>query len=177
MPTTNRSTSTNRSASATRTQRTQRAATTTRTAGARNAKLHGVVKSVNIQRFRAQGRTTFCNQAVHAIASKLGYRGFGGLVANQMFKKMSAPGSGFRRVSAQEAFQLARQGKLVIAAKYNNTPRAGRPDGRAPGHVAVVTGAFSAGVPGIAQAGRKTFAWGPVTQGFGRTPPTYFVRN
>lgn len=157
--------------------RTVRGTATTRTTASRNAKLHGVVKSINIQRFKAQGKTTFCNQAVHAIASKLGYKGFGGLVANQMYKKMNAPGSGFRRVSAQEAANLAKQGKLVVAAWYNNTPRAGRPDGKAPGHVAVVTGEYSRGVPGIAQAGRRTFEWGPVTQGFGSKQPTYFVRG
>jgi hypothetical protein len=135
------------------------------------------VRSINLQRFAAKGRTTFCNQATHAIASKLGYRGFGGLVANQMFTKMSQPGSGFRKVSAQEAIRLAKEGKLVVAAKYNNTRRAGRPDGRAPGHVAVVVGEARPGVPGIAQAGRKTFEFGAVTQGFGRTAPTYFVRE
>lgn len=160
-----------------RTTRSGAAARTRATTGSRNARLHQTVRSVNIQRFRAQGRTTFCNQAVHAIASKLGYRGFGGLVANQMYTKMNSPGSGFRRVSAQEAIRMAQQGKLVVAAWYNNTPRAGRPDGRAPGHVAVVTGEYRPGVPGIAQAGRRTFEWGPVSQGFGSKQPTYFVRG
>jgi hypothetical protein len=145
--------------------------------GRRNAQLHRTVQSINIQRFRAQGRTTFCNQAVHAIASKLGYRRFGGLVANQMIRQMQAPGSGFRQVSAQEAIRMAQQGKLVVAGWYNNTPRAGRPDGRAPGHVAVVTGEFSPGVPGIAQAGRNTFEWGSVRQGFGNKNVSYFVRG
>jgi len=161
------------------TNRVARTATTGTTKvgrGTRNTKLHSVVKSINIQRYKAQGRTTFCNQAVHAMASKLGYKGFKGLVANQMYKKMNSPGSGFKRISAQQAAQLAKQGKMVVAAFYNNTPRAGRPDGKAPGHIALVTGEYSPGVPGIAQAGRKTFEWGPVTQGFGRHQPTYFVK-
>lgn len=153
------------------------ASATTKKTGVRNTNLQNVVKSVNIQRFAAKGKTTFCNQAVHAIASKLGYKGFGGLVANQMISKMASPGSGFRKVSAQEAINAAKQGKLVVAGRTNNTPRAGRPDGKAPGHVAVVTGEYAPGVPGIAQAGRKTFGWGSVNQGFGKTPPSYFVRD
>ncbi len=162
---------------ATATTPTAKPAATTKKTGVRNTNLQSVVKSVNIQRFSAKGKTTFCNQAVHAIASKLGYKGFGGLVANQMISKMGTPGSGFRKVSAQDAINAAKQGKLVVAGKTNNTPRAGRPDGKAPGHVAVVTGEFSPGVPGIAQAGRKTFGWGSVNQGFGKTAPSYFVKD
>jgi hypothetical protein len=163
--------------STTRTDRSTGTTGSRSVTGRRNAQLHRTVQSINIQRFRAQGRTTFCNQAVHAIASKLGYRGFGGLVANQMVRKMQSPGSGFRQVSAQEAIRMAQSGKLVVAGWYNNTPRAGRPDGRAPGHVAVVTGEFSPGVPGIAQAGRNTFEWGSVRQGFGSKNVSYFVRG
>lgn len=162
---------------ATATAPTAKPTATTKKTGVRNTNLQSVVKSVNIQRFSAKGKTTFCNQAVHAIASKLGYKGFGGLVANQMISKMGTPGSGFRKVSAQDAINAAKQGKLVVAGKTNNTPRAGRPDGKAPGHVAVVTGEFSPGVPGIAQAGRKTFGWGSVNQGFGKTAPSYFVKD
>ncbi|HEY1107259.1 MAG TPA: hypothetical protein VGE76_01465, partial [Opitutaceae bacterium] len=69
----------------------------------------------------------------------------------------------------------AQQGRLVAAAWYNNTPRAGRPDGKAPGHIAAVIGEHSPGVPGIAQAGTRTYEWGPVTAS--RRNPTYFVRE
>jgi hypothetical protein len=167
--------STSRSTTTTRVSRNTSTATRVGR-GQRSSKLHSVVKSINIQRFKAKGRTTFCNQAVHAMASKLGYKGFKGLVANQMMKKMQKAGSGFKQISAQEAIRLAKQGKMVVAALYNNKPRANRPDGKAPGHIALVTGEYSPGVPGIAQAGRKTFEWGPVNQGFGRAQPTYFVK-
>lgn len=171
-----RSTASNRTRSTrtTRTQRTGVARRTTRATGA-NPKLAAMVKSIRIQRFAKKGNTTFCNQAFNAYAAKHGFKGFQGLVANQMFKKMQAPGSGWKQVSAQEAIKAAKQGKLVAAAWYNNKPQAGRPDGKRPGHIAAVIGEYSPGVPGIAQAGTKTFEWGPVTAS--RKNPTYFVRQ
>lgn len=167
----------------TRTSGTHRAHPTTqvsaprprRPAAGANPTLARAVRSIDIQRFRARGHTTFCNQAVNAYAHKLGYRGFNGLVANQMYKKMAAPGSGWKRVSADEAIAAAKQGKLVCAAWYNSRNQAGRPDGKAPGHVAAVIGEYAPGVPGIAQAGRQTFEWGPITAT--RKNPTYFVRE
>lgn len=147
----------------------------TRPARGANPKLAAAVKSINIQQYHARGRTTFCNQAFNAYAKKMGYRGMEGLVANQMYTKMNAPGSGWKKVSAQEAIQAAKDGKLVAASWYNSRSMAGRPDGKAPGHVAAVIGEYAPGVPGIAQAGRNTFEWGPVTAS--RKNPTYFVRE
>jgi hypothetical protein len=137
-------------------------------------RLARMVKDIRIQRFARQGNTTFCNQAFNAYAARHGFRGFEGLVANQMFREMKS-GSGWREVSAQEAIEGAKQGKLVAAAWYNSTPQAGRPDGKRPGHVAAVIGEYAPGVPGIAQAGVQTFEWGPVTAS--RPNPTYFVRE
>lgn len=175
--TTRRTTSTTRRTTRSTTSRTQRtgvASRTTRAAGA-NPKLAAMVKSIRIQRFARKGKTTFCNQAFNAYAAKHGFKGFQGKVANQMFTAMAKPGSGWKKVSAQDAIKAARQGKLVAAAWYNNTPQKGRPDGKRPGHIAAVIGEYSPGVPGIAQAGTKTFEWGPVTAS--RKNPTYFVRE
>lgn len=151
------------------------AATRTKKANGANPKLAKMVKSINIQRFAKKGKTTFCNQAFNAYAAKHGFKGFNGLVANQMFTKMNTPGNGWKKVSAQEAIAAAKQGKLVAAGWYNNTPQKGRPDGKRPGHIAAVIGEYSPGVPGIAQAGTKTFEWGSVN--LSRKNPTYFVRQ
>ncbi len=160
-----------------RSTRTTRAGAATRTkkANGANPKLAKMVKSINIQRFAKKGKTTFCNQAFNAYAAKHGFKGFNGLVANQMFTKMNTPGNGWKKVSAQEAIAAAKQGKLVAAGWYNNTPQKGRPDGKRPGHIAAVIGEYSPGVPGIAQAGTKTFEWGSVN--LSRKNPTYFVRQ
>jgi hypothetical protein len=161
--------------SPTRTRATGRTPkTNTKKAIGANPKLAKIVKSINIQQYRKRGSTTFCNQAFNAIARKMGVKNMGGLVANQMFKKMAKPGSGWKKVSAADAIKFAKAGKLVAAAWYNNKPRAGRPDGRAPGHIAAVIGEWSKGVPGIAQAGSVTKEWMSVK---GTRPnPTYFVR-
>ncbi len=140
-----------------------------------NPKLAQAVKAIHIDRFASRGRTTFCNQAFNAYAKQMGDKGFNGLVANQIYKKMNAPGSGWTKVSAQDAMAAAKDGKLVAAAWYNSRNQPGRPDGKAPGHVAAVIGEYAPGVPGIAQAGRSTFEWGPITAT--RANPTYFVRN
>lgn len=167
----------NRTTQRTTAQRTTKATTarrTTKAAGA-NPRLAKMVKSINIQRFAKKGKTTFCNQAFNAYAAKHGFKGFQGKVANQMFTAMNKPGSGWKKVSAQEAMAAAKNGKLVAAAWYNNKPMKGRPDGKAPGHIAAVIGEYSPGVPGIAQAGTKTFEWGPITAS--RKNPTYFVKT
>ena len=134
-----------------RTQRSGVARRTTRARGA-NPRLARMVRDVRIQRFARRGRTTSCNQAFNAYAARHGFRGFEGMVANQMFKAMKA-GNGWRQVSAPEAIRMAQQGKLVAA----------------------VIGEYTPGVPGIAQAGVRTFEWGPVTASWAR--PTSFVRG
>ena len=157
------------------TQQRSTKATRAKKANGANPKLAKMVKSIHIQRFAKKGKTTFCNQAFNAYAGKHGFKGFNGLVANQMFTKMNTPGNGWKNVSAQEAIAAAKQGKLVAAGWYNNTPQKGRPDGKRPGLIAAVIGEWSPGVPGIAQAGTKTFEWGSVN--LSRKNPTYFVRQ
>ncbi len=157
-------------------QRTTRTtASTTKKAAGANPKLAKMVKSINIQRFAKKGSVTFCNQAFNAYAAKHGFKGFQGKVANQMFTAMNKPGGGWKKVSAQEAMAAAKAGKLVAAGWYNNKAMKNRPDGKAPGHIAAVIGEYSPGVPGIAQAGTKTFEWGPIT--LSRKNPTYFVKQ
>ena len=131
------------------------------------------VRSINISRFHARGKTTFCNQAFQAYAAKFGVKMSG--VANQMNKAMAKPGSGWHKTTAAGAIAAAKAGKLVAASWYNNKPMKGRPDGKAPGHIAMVVGEYAKGVPGIAQAGRKTFEWGSINST--RKNPTYFVHD
>lgn len=141
----------------------------------RNEKLFAMVG--NIQRFKAEGVKTFCNLAFNVYAAKFGFREFvhagerKDFIANEMFLAMSA-GNGWKKVTAQEAIAAAQEGKLVAAGWYNRNRGTGR-DGKSPGHIAMVLGEYSPGVPGIAQAGRKTFSWGPVTEN--TRPATYFV--
>lgn len=146
-----------------------------RSAPGRNEKLFAMVG--NIQRFHARDGKTFCNLAFNAYAAKLGFREFvhGGerkdFIANEMFLAMSS-GRGWKKVTARDAIAAAQAGKLVAAGWYNRARGKGR-DGRGPGHIAMVLGEYSPGVPGIAQAGRQTFSWAPVTRN--ERPATYFV--
>jgi hypothetical protein len=141
-----------------------------------NPKLAKVVKSINIKQYKmAKNGTTFCNYAFNDIAKKMGYTGMKGLVANQMFKKMSDPASGWKKINKDEAITKAKQGKLVAAGWYNNKPAKKRPDGKAPGHIAAVIGEWSKGVPGIAQAGVITKEWMSIEKT--RPNPTYFVHE
>ncbi len=118
-----------------------------------------------------KSRTTHCNQAFNKYAKQFGYTGFMNkkgepMLANDMFKKMSAPGSGWRAVSAKEAIQAAKDGKLAVASAINKGGH---------GHVAAITGEFSPGVPGISQAGGSNFEFG--TWQSRSEKPTYFVRD
>jgi hypothetical protein len=139
------------------------------------------VRSLNMAgKWLKQGNTTFCNQAFNAYAKKMGYSGFetkngGVMIANLMHQKMAAPGSGWHKATAQEAIDAAKAGKLAVASYYNPTPRKGRPDGKAPGHVAAVTGEWAPGVPGISQAGSTNFEFGK-WQSRSKVPD-YFVKD
>lgn len=145
-----------------------------------NAALAGKVRGLNMaNKWLKKGSTTFCNQAVGAYAHTFGYRGFDSkdgspMIANLMYRKMSAPGSGFHTVDAQGAIDAAKSGKMVIAAYHNDTPKKGRPDGLKPGHVAAVTGEWAPGIPAVSQAGTTNFEFGTW-----RNPhaPTYFVKD
>lgn len=141
-----------------------------------NPALALAVRRINIGQYKMRGSTTYCNQAFDAYAKQYGYRKLERALANEMFKFMDRPANGWKRATAEQAIAAAAEGKLVAAAWYNSTPRRGRPDGRAPGHIAAVVGEFAPGVPGIAQAGRSTFEWGPITAAH-LPNPTYFVLN
>ncbi|MFO0598891.1 MAG: hypothetical protein U0228_26525 [Myxococcaceae bacterium] len=113
---------------------------------------------------------THCNQAADKYAVQFGYKGFqdkhgNPMVANDMFRKMNAPGSGWKKVSAAEAIQAAKDGKLCFAAVAANGH----------GHIAAVTGEWAPGVPGISQAGSPpNFEFGTWRR---KETPTYFVRE
>ena len=113
---------------------------------------------------------THCNQAANKYANGFGYHGFedkrgSPMVANDMFKKMNAPGSGWKKVTAQEAIAAANEGKLAFAAVK----------GEPHGHIAAVTGEYAPGVPGISQAGSPpNFEFGQWRR---KEAPTYFVRE
>ncbi len=114
---------------------------------------------------------THCNQAADRYARQFGYTGLEGkngvpMMANDMFKKMNAPGSGWRKVSGQEAIDAAKQGKLVFAACASKSGH---------GHIAAVTGEYAPGVPGLSQAGSPpNFEFGTWRR---KETPTYFVRD
>lgn len=170
---------TSKTTSKTSTKSTKTSKATTKTAkkayGA-NPRLAKAVKSIGIkQNYHARNKTTYCNQAVNAYASKLGYKGFKGLNANQMYSKMSKPGSGWHKATAAEAIAAAKAGKLTVAGWT----------GKVHGHVAAVIGEYSQGVPAIAQAGGhvtktgktvdNTFEYGSIKQT--RANPSYFVHD
>lgn len=113
---------------------------------------------------------THCNQAADKYARQFGYRGLedkhgNPMMATDMYKKMNAPGSGWKKVSAADAIKAAKDGKLCFAAC----------PGSPHGHIAAVTGEWKPGVPGISQAGSPpNFEFGQWRRS---TPPTYFVRE
>ncbi|MFO0598032.1 MAG: hypothetical protein U0228_22210 [Myxococcaceae bacterium] len=139
-----------------------------------NPKLAKAVKSINIHKYDAKNKKTFCNMAVDAYAKKLGYKGFSGLTANQMVAKMGKPGSGWHKVSAAEAIKAAKAGKLTVAGWT----------GKVHGHVAAVIGEYSPGKAAIAQAGgytkngktvNNTFEYGSIDRT--RANPSYYVHD
>lgn len=139
-----------------------------------NPTLANAVKSINISQYRAKNGVTYCNLAANAYAKKLGYNGFQGLTAKQINAKISKPGSGWRKATADEAMAAAAKGKLTVASWT----------GKAHGHISAVIGEYAKGVPAIAQAGGhvkngktvdNTFEYGPITRT--RANPTYFVRD
>lgn len=139
-----------------------------------NPKLAAAVAAIHIHRFDAKRGVTYCNMAVNAYAQKLGYKGFKGLTANQMYAKMSAPGSGWHKATAAQAMAAAKKGGLTVAGWSS----------KGHGHIAAVIGEFSSGVPAIAQAGgytrngqtiNNTFGYGSIKQT--RANPTYFVHD
>ncbi len=113
---------------------------------------------------------THCNQAADKYAREFGYKGLedkhgNPMMASDMFKKMNAPGSGWKKLSAQEAIAAAKSGKMVFAAV------AAQPHG----HIAAVTGEWAPGVPGVSQAGSvPNFEFGKWRR---KETPTYFVHE
>ena len=113
---------------------------------------------------------THCNQAADKYARQFGYKGLedkhgNPMMATDMYKKMNAPGSGWRKVSGADAIKAAQSGKMVFAA-CPGTPH---------GHIAAVTGQYAPGVPGVSQAGSPpNFEFGTWRR---KEAPTYFVRD
>ncbi|MGC4114323.1 MAG: peptidoglycan-binding domain-containing protein [Myxococcales bacterium] len=142
---------------------TKPAATTKGVPEGVNASNWQAVKNINIQQYHRRGSTTYCNQAFTAYAKQKGVT-IGGM-ANDMYKHMNA-GHGWKKVSASEAMDAAKAGKLVAASWYSPGKH---------GHVSAVIGEHPSGVPAIAQAGTNTFEYGPITAT--RKNPTYFVHN
>ncbi len=101
-------------------------------------------------------RRTFCNFAVNYVATKMGYVGFKGLLANQIVELMETSNSTslprWTRIKASEAQELANLGFLVIAG-VKETPH---------GHVAVVrpgnstqSGKWKTSAPKLMNVGAK----------------------
>lgn len=136
-----------------------------------------------VERFKSDGETTYCNIALNHIAILLGYRGFVGLLANAIVRKLETDPD-FAPVSPEKAKELADMGELVIAGQK------GEPNG----HVAVVfpnrpmvtSGKWNgAKVPVVANVGKtnaifganyafvkepKYYAW--IREGFGNEKDT-----
>jgi len=172
MAVTGSSTRSSTSSPSTRTSGAAKSKSAPAKAAGANPALAKAVKSINISQYRAKNGTTYCNRAANAYAKKLGYNGFQGLTANQINAKMSKPGSGWRKATADEAMAAAAKGKLTVASWT----------GKAHGHISAVIGEYAKGVPAIAQAGGhvkngktvdNTFEYGPITRT--RANPKYFV--
>jgi hypothetical protein len=138
-----------------------------------NPKLAQTVRNVGLTTdpsLQPKNGATHCNQAADKYARQFGYKGLEDkhgvpMMATDMFRKMNAPGSGWKKVSAQEAIDAAKNGKLVFAAV----------PGSPHGHIAAVTGQWSPGVPGISQAGSKpNFEFGVWRR---PEPANYFVKE
>lgn len=160
---------------------TTRSAPSTLAVGPGNGpqRTNDVLDSLNVERnprYLPSGpkgnRTTWCNRFAQDALRQLGVpqqHAPSGL-ANQMNDFLNKKGAvnGWRRVSAQEAQQMANLGKPTLATWKN--PTGGH------GHIGVIRpGELKGGSPTMAQAGGRNFNNGTVRQGFGSKEPQYFV--
>lgn len=120
--------------------------------------------------YQGEITTTYCNKAVEYICHEVwGFKGFTGMLANQMFDRMrGAPD--FAVVDAEAAQKLANDARMVIAAQKGDEH----------GHVAVV-------VPGKTLYSSNWRGMAPLVANVGRrngimggnfafhTEPTFFV--
>lgn len=116
------------------------------------------------------GRTTYCNVFAQDFMRQVGVprNNMPTGNANNMNRWLNnqGPQHGWHQVSAAEAQRAANNGQVVLASQNNpNGPH---------GHVAVVRPGSTNGVH-IAQAGGHNYNDAPVSRGFGRRAPQYFV--
>ena len=117
-------------------------------------------------------RVTHCNEFAQDVMRQAGVpRGelpTGNANHMNQWLNQQGPSHGWRQVSAAEAQRLANQGQVTLASWRNPTGDHG--------HVAVVRPGSSNGVR-IAQAGGHNYHDAPVSRGFGRHTPQYFVHD
>lgn len=116
--------------------------------------------------------TTFCNVFMNMLMDKLGvpfapWGQWGALANNQIAWVDAANGGWYPVASAQQAIQLALQGKVVIATYYNINGH---------GHLAIVL-PVAGSVPEIAQAGSRNYNEAPITWGFGNIKPIFYAHD
>lgn len=112
---------------------------------------------------------TWCNKFIAWVTAELGAPvpyGEYGTPANAMLAWLEAGNSGWRRATREEAARYTIHGRLALVGYFN-------PEG--PGHIALV---LPHGEPlRIAQAGRSCFNDGPLSDGFGSLPVTFYVHE
>ena len=117
--------------------------------------------------------TTHCNQFVDEVATAMGYRGFHGIVANQIIDMMAANGDHWSVINMEQAQDMANGGTLIIAGMKADPH----------GHVCVVcpgkpkTSGRWGVVPSVANVGAQVFIGRGVNWAFGVMPTFYVLRS
>ncbi len=120
--------------------------------------------------FAPMSSLTHCNEAVHYIASKLGFGGFVGMLANNMIDLMNRDPH-FQPIPMAEAQTFANLGMLVIAGEK------AMPHGHVcvvrPGNMAM-SGNWKVLVPKIINVGQRNFIDKIISWAF-RSEPKFWV--
>lgn len=124
-----------------------------------------------VKKYTPDGDVTYCNSAVNFICVELGYKGFRGLVANEMVDVMRKSPD-FALVTPDDAQKLANDGRLVIAGIKEDEH----------GHVAVCypggevtrSGKWRENAPLIANVGKTNGVFN-ANWGFGLEAPKYYA--
>ena len=116
-----------------------------------------------------QGGTTYCNLAVQRVCKALGYDGFAGLMANQIFE-LCSQSEDWEAVDAGAASAAANRGVLCLAAQHGDPH----------GHVAALYTApmvwsqkWGKSAPTLANVGERNGVMG-ANWAFA-AEPTYFI--